>query len=422
MAHRLWTTHSTQHRRGYRKIFAQLQELTAPPPKQQQPRRRIQQARHYYHNTSKIEATFFPQKTDSRANDVRITQTSFRTEPVDSSSTSNRKDRAFDPSTLETTQMTDSLLEQTRIMMYENKNSSKIISPTNSERIIQHLVAFSGGIDSSLVAYLVHQNNNNNNNKATSAYREEHFHRAVLGVSPAVPLEQIETARRVAQHIGIELAEVSTTEGTDPVYIENAGQACLACKTNLYSTLEAVIQHATSTETSNHLTVVQMYNGTNADDTQDPTRLGLIAAAQFQVQSPLQYTTKQQVRDVSRHVGLPNWNVAASPCLRSRLAFGVQATRHHLYQVEISERYVRQRLADILDETSNLRVRLLSGNTACIEVDESALEAACAIDWTGYFVNKVGFSSVRIRAFKSGSVAGVSLDHDRDSPSRVLDG
>eukprot|EP00934_Nitzschia_sp_Nitz4_P002843 Nitzschia sp. Nitz4//scaffold15_size197535//29397//30233//NITZ4_001556-RA/size197535-processed-gene-0.7-mRNA-1//1//CDS//3329537649//2833//frame0 len=248
-----------------------------------------------------------------------------------------------------------------------------------------HVIAYSGGIDSSVVASLVYQ----------SQQKDEDV-LAVLGLSPAVPQESIAQAQQVAQVIGIPLELIPTTEGNDPMYIENQGKACLACKTHLYTCLQSIRQYAGS-----H---TQLYNGTNADDTKDPTRLGLIAAEQFQVQSPLEHTPKHVVRQVGKHMGLPNWNAAASPCLRSRLAMGVQAIPQHLQRIEQAERHVRQALD--LDATSNLRVRLLTKNRAMVEVDQESLQASQQHleHWQGFF-QELGFASVNVRPFRSGSVA-----------------
>jgi PP-loop superfamily ATP-utilizing enzyme len=70
-----------------------------------------------------------------------------------------------------------------------------------------------------------------------------------------------------------------------------------------------------------------MFNGTNSDDRQDKTRLGLVAADNFGVASPLAGLSKDEVRALAKEMELENWNHAASPCLRSRLAFGVEATQ-----------------------------------------------------------------------------------------------
>lgn len=270
------------------------------------------------------------------------------------------------------TLLTDNLLDFTRSLM----NGSQ-----------HHIIAYSGGIDSSVVAALVHRSRS-----------PDESVQAVLGLSPAVPSDQIALAEEVAQVIGVPLEQIPTTEGSDATYIENSGQACLACKTHLYSCLESIAAHASSHSK-------RLYNGTNADDLQDPTRLGLIAADRFDVQSPLQRTPKEQVRIVGRHLGLPNWNYAASPCLRSRLAIGVEAVPHHLQRIELAERYVRHSLG--LDATHNLRVRLLSGNRAMVEVEDGYLELAKdGLDqWQGHFLDDLEFESVDVRCFKSGSVA-----------------
>lgn len=254
-------------------------------------------------------------------------------------------------------------------------------------KVQHHTIAYSGGIDSSLVALLVHLNQHPSDKV-----------QAVLGVSPAVSQEQIKIAEQVATHIGIDLIQVPTTEGSDPIYIANAGKACLACKTHLYSALKAVVEHTVDQPTQ------KLYNGTNMDDLQDPTRLGLVAAANFSVHSPLEILTKEQVRQVAKHLGLPNWNYAASPCLRSRLALGVPAMKDDLQRIERAEKYAREQLR--VHITTNLRVRLLSGNRACIEVDNGEfLEKARAMEWRVLLGDGFHFDAVECRAFKSGSVA-----------------
>ncbi|CAN0403022.1 unnamed protein product, partial [Ectocarpus sp. 8 AP-2014] len=88
---------------------------------------------------------------------------------------------------------------------------------------------------------------------------------------------------------GIPLTEISTTEGSDPDYIANEGQSCFHCKTHLYSALEAVAVQAGGGRR------VVLFNGTNKDDKRDTTRVGLKAAADFQVASPIDMLTKAEV-------------------------------------------------------------------------------------------------------------------------------
>jgi len=304
-----------------------------------------------------------------------------------------------------------------------------------------NVIAFSGGVDSSLVAALVHRAFNNYHisyDSNLSITQRRGSLQAVLGISAAVPQTQIIMARKVAQTIGIELTEVPTSEGSDETYQRNDGYACFVCKTHLYSTLETVAntvmkqqlelrqqlkddqQHKDDAYNS-----VILYNGTNADDRTDPTRLGLIAASNFQVHSPLDQITKDEVRAAAKHLGLPNWNAAASPCLRSRLAMGVMATSEHLRAVEKAEEFVRNVLN--IDETVNARVRMLAGGRAVVELDNSILMdtshhqfsgddseeswVARSLRESGFemkCINEWGFKSFGgVRGFKTGSVAAM---------------
>ena len=282
-----------------------------------------------------------------------------------------------------------------------------------------NVVAYSGGVDSSLVAALVHRvftGYDNNIDKKRGSVR------AVLGISHAVPQLQIETARKVADFIGIPLMEVSTLEGDDEAYIRNDGHACFICKTHLYSTLNAVTNAFMEQYSDNgdEQQQVILYNGTNADDTQDPTRLGLQAASNFSVHSPLDQITKDQVRQAAKYLGLSNWNSAASPCLRSRLAMGVMATEEHLRAVELAEAFVRNVLE--LDETINARVRMLSGGKAMVELDNSIIQAQQDDRELATILNEHGFAEkcisewgfkkfAGVRGFKTGSVAAMPNDN-----------
>eukprot|EP00584_Thalassiosira_punctigera_P005951 CAMPEP_0172540762 /NCGR_PEP_ID=MMETSP1067-20121228/11696_1 /TAXON_ID=265564 ORGANISM="Thalassiosira punctigera, Strain Tpunct2005C2" /NCGR_SAMPLE_ID=MMETSP1067 /ASSEMBLY_ACC=CAM_ASM_000444 /LENGTH=435 /DNA_ID=CAMNT_0013326675 /DNA_START=41 /DNA_END=1348 /DNA_ORIENTATION=- len=295
-----------------------------------------------------------------------------------------------------------------------------------------NVVAYSGGVDSSLVAALVNRAFSDHNSISQPSPATNHDHQgsvqAVLGISPAVPQTQIIMARTVADTIGIPLTEVPTTEGSDETYQRNDGYACFVCKTHLYSTLETVANTVLEQQrkmcqggTQQRSHSVILYNGTNADDTRDPTRLGLIAASNFQVHSPLDHITKDQVRQAAKFLGLPNWNAAASPCLRSRLAMGVTATEGHLRAVELAEEFVRGVLE--LDETVNARVRMLAGGRAMVELDNSVLGTIKHDEenWAARLLRENGFEEKCIdewgfnsfggaRGFKTGSVAAMPAE------------
>ena len=275
-----------------------------------------------------------------------------------------------------------------RVELLVKRISSRASSPD-----CQHITAFSGGVDSSLALKLV-----------SLAYPSSSI--AVIGVSAALPESQLELARTVAASIGAPLTEVKTDEGANPDYIENKGASCFHCKTALYSTLQSVLNH-TSTYSN-----VTLYNGTNMDDTSDPTRVGLLAAANFSVQSPLDTMHKSEVRELAKHLGLPNYAHAASPCLRSRLAFGVEATAEHLRRIEDAENFVKTTLG--LNPEDNFRVRQLSGGRAMLELEptspgEDDFSAQRSLlhqsDIDKKFTGELGFSSWNVRAFKSGGEA-----------------
>jgi uncharacterized protein len=134
---------------------------------------------------------------------------------------------------------------------------------------VNNVVAFSGGVDSSLAAALVYQVF-----PSTSA--------ACIGRSAALSSVQLQQARNVAEHIGVPLWECETHESELEGYVANKGKSCYFCKTTLYSTLNQVAEFAWR-EMQQQLKEGQvdqvevkpvLYNGTNADDQLDPTRVG----------------------------------------------------------------------------------------------------------------------------------------------------
>jgi uncharacterized protein len=198
-------------------------------------------------------------------------------------------------------------------------------------------VAFSGGVDSSVVAAIAHR-----------ALGEDA--RAVTAVSPSVAQGELEGARRVARHIGIRHEIVRTNELARPGYRANGRDRCYLCNTELYATHAARYPGTT------------LLSGANQDD-QGDWRPGLRAAAEHDVQHPLIDVTKEQVRALARALQLPSAEKPASPCLASRIPYGTQVDPGTLAQIDRAEQAVRKLGFPVL------RVRHL-GPLGRLEVDD----------------------------------------------------
>jgi uncharacterized protein len=156
---------------------------------------------------------------------------------------------------------------------------------------------------------------------------------AVTGRSAAVPAEQLNAARACATQFGFPHLEIDTNELDDPNYAANPNNRCYFCKTELWTVLARVARER------NLRTLV---DGTNADDLTD-YRPGTAAGRAHAVRSPLAEAqlSKNEIRVASRAYGLPTWDAASSPCLSSRLPYGLAVTPARLRQVESAEQQVR---------------------------------------------------------------------------------
>ncbi|MGB0768686.1 MAG: ATP-dependent sacrificial sulfur transferase LarE [Phycisphaeraceae bacterium] len=183
------------------------------------------------------------------------------------------------------------------------------------------MTAYSGGVDSTLVAVAAHRVLG-----PADAI-------AVIGDSPSLPRAELAEARSIAQGLGLTLDVIEPNEQDDPGYRANAGDRCYYCKTHLYEQLHAYAA-------AKRFGVI--FNGTNADDLGDH-RPGLRAAEEGRVVSPLVEAKldKEAVREVARHLGLPNWDKPAAACLASRIPYGTPVTPERLAQVERAEAALR---------------------------------------------------------------------------------
>lgn len=156
---------------------------------------------------------------------------------------------------------------------------------------------------------------------------------AVTGLSPAYPGVQRAVALEVARSFGVPQHEITTQELADPRYAANPTDRCYFCKTELWACLRAV---------ADQRGLRAVVDGANADDAAD-YRPGARAAREHGVRSPLQEAglDKADVRALSRARGLPTWDQPASPCLASRLPYGLSVTPERLAQVEAAEAALR---------------------------------------------------------------------------------
>jgi uncharacterized protein len=182
------------------------------------------------------------------------------------------------------------------------------------------LVAYSGGVDSSYLALIAAQELGKN---AV----------CIIGLSPSVSQKQREQAAQIAEDFKFNFQIIETDELQNPLYQANPTNRCYHCKTELYGKLVAIA-------VQNKIEFV--LDGANTDDVSD-YRPGREAAREKNVRSPLIEVglSKNEIRELSKRHGLPTWSQPSSPCLSSRIAYGVPVTIERLSKVERGEEVVR---------------------------------------------------------------------------------
>jgi uncharacterized protein len=243
-------------------------------------------------------------------------------------------------------------------------------------------VAFSGGIDSTVVA-----------KAAQLALGNAAV--AVTGTSASLAAGELDAARELAQLIGIRHEVIATDEFANPDYLRNDSDRCYHCKTELYTQIEGMAER---------LNVAVVLNGANVDDLGD-YRPGMQAAGEHRVASPLAECgfTKADVRALAADWGLPIWDKPATPCLSSRVAYGEQVTPERLAMVDAAEEFLREL------GLRTLRVRYHKGDMARLEVPLEALSTLCASGVRESLVARfksLGFKyvTVDLEGFRSGSL------------------
>ena len=235
-------------------------------------------------------------------------------------------------------------------------NQLEILSDEQNEKLftirryIKNLdsvcIAYSGGVDSTLVASLAFEQLGSKSI-------------AITGISPALANTLREEARSQAKWIGIKHLEIKTSELEESSYRNNPQDRCFACKKEL---------HKHTTYLSKKLNYKIVLDGVNLDDLKD-FRPGIKAAKQAGVISPLAKFkfSKKDIRDISRALCFPWWDKPAQPCLSSRFPYGHEITSERLKMVEKAEEYLKK------GGLSEVRVRC-QGSTARIEIPQEELK------------------------------------------------
>ena len=182
------------------------------------------------------------------------------------------------------------------------------------------IVAFSGGVDSTLLAKL-----------ARDVLGKDHV-LAVTADSPSLAREDLSEARRLARELDLQHLVIETKEVEDPSYRANAGSRCYFCKHELFEELETLAK-------ARHTPVV-LYGAIGDDQLSE--RPGQVAAREFKVRAPLQDAglDKWEVRELAKSLGLPNWDRPQNACLSSRIPHGQEVTEEKLRQVEAAESFL----------------------------------------------------------------------------------
>ena len=183
------------------------------------------------------------------------------------------------------------------------------------------VVAYSGGVDSTFLLKVAVDTLGKNRVSAC------------IAEGPSLPKSQYDFAAVMADNIGVELITIQADEMGDAAYLKNEADRCYHCKLHLFKQLNDLAKQRGFTTVA---------CGHNLDDTKD-YRPGNIAAKEFGVSTPLikAQLTKQNIRDLSRKLGLPTADMSASPCLASRIAYGLEITEEKLKQIEKAEEFLQ---------------------------------------------------------------------------------
>ncbi len=244
-------------------------------------------------------------------------------------------------------------------------------------------IAFSGGVDSTLLAYTARKMLHD---KAV----------AILSRSPALSRAEYRNAVSVANFIGIRLLVVRQDDLATPGYVTNNVNRCYFCRSNLAKAIDPIVKE---------LRIDVRVDGTHTDDMRSP-RPGIKALREAGFKAPFLELgfTKGDIRSIARLLKLPNADRPSEACLSSRIAFGHRIDSNTLSRVERAEEIVRA----IVRGVKIVRVRTI-GSRAVIEVDlESLALAKRRAQEIAHKLNEIGYEEVTVS--EDGYVQGSMID------------
>jgi uncharacterized protein len=254
------------------------------------------------------------------------------------------------------------------------------------------IIAYSGGVDSTFLL-----------KAAVDTLGAENV-LACIGISPSLAQSQHAQATELAETIGASVREIRLDELDDAAYSANKADRCFHCKSHLYGLLKKIAEEEQ---------IVAVLCGCNFDD-KDDFRPGNRAAEVFGVHSPLMKAglTKEDIRELSRRLNLATADVPASPCLASRISYGLEVTEQRLKQVEEAE--------DFLRSLGFVRFRVRHhGDIARIEVPAGEIEKITSQQTRTKIIEKlksIGFKfiTVDLQGFRSGSLNEALTEQEKE--------
>lgn len=244
------------------------------------------------------------------------------------------------------------------------------------------LVAFSAGVDSSVLAAAAH---NALGGRAV----------AVTSTSPSFARSELDSAIKVAKEIGIELIVVTQDDLASKDYVANQVSRCYFCRSNLVQAIMPIVRQRR---------ISICVDGTHAEDMKSP-RPGVKAFREAGFRAPFVELgfTKEDIRAIARMLKLSNAEKPPEACLSSRIAYGQEIDENTLRQIEAAESFIRE-----LVSARIIRVRTI-GSRAIIELDPESIEKAKELS--------LGIE----RKLRSLGYMSVEIDPNGYSPGRMLE-